>query len=96
MTLVVGLLFGSLVLLPAFLQGFISTSGWTLFLTLRLTRDCIFFPGKEHAANSRSASSSLVRMDCFNEATPFESEQIVKLPSFFASVCLRFGKAQQN
>ena len=34
--------------------------------------------------------------DCFNEATPFESEQIVKLPSFFASVCLRFGKAQQN
>ena len=59
------LLFGSLVLLPAFLQGFISTSGWTLFLTLRLTRDCIFFPGKEHAANSRSASSSLCKNGLF-------------------------------
>ena len=39
------------------------TSGWTVFLILRLTRDCIFFPGKAHAANSRSALSSLVRMD---------------------------------
>ena len=43
----------------------VSTSGWTVFLILRLTRDCIFFPGKAHAANSRSASSSLVRMDWF-------------------------------
>ena len=79
-TLVVALLFGSLKILPAFLQGFIdsicfrpsrwkglhaSTSGWTVFLILRLTRDCIFFPRKAHAANSRSASSSLVRMDWF-------------------------------
>ena len=43
----------------------VSTSGWTVCLILRLTRDCIFFPGKAHAANSRSASSSLVRMDWF-------------------------------
>ena len=43
----------------------VSTSGWTVFLFLRLPRDCIFFPGKAHAANSRSASSSLVRMDWF-------------------------------
>ena len=41
----------------------VSTSGWMVFLILRLTRDCIFFPGKAHAANYRSASSSLVRMD---------------------------------
>jgi len=24
----------------------VSTSGWTVFLILRLTRDCVFFPGK--------------------------------------------------
>ena len=43
----------------------VSTSGWTVFLILRLTRDCIFFPGKAHAANFRNASSSPVRMDWF-------------------------------
>ena len=35
----------------------------SVFLILPLARDCIFFPGKAHAANSRSAASSLVRMD---------------------------------
>ena len=35
----------------------------TVFLILPPTRDCIFFPGKAHDANSRSAASSLVRMD---------------------------------
>ena len=83
-TLVVALLFGGLVLLLAFLQGFsigfcrsvaarslfsrwerlhVSTNGWTVFLILPLTRDCIFFPGEAHAANSSSGASSLVRMD---------------------------------
>ena len=85
MTLVVALLFGSLVLLPAFLQGFIQSVSVPPLqhVTLRggracmfyewmdvvsdfaTTRDCIFFPGKAHAANSRRASSSLVRMDWF-------------------------------
>ena len=46
------------------------TSGWTVFLILRLTHDCIFFPGKAHAANSRSASSSLVRMNWFSWGKP--------------------------
>ena len=80
-TLVVALLFGSLVLLPAFLQSFIQSVSvpplhyvtlrggracmFLVFLFLRLTRDCIFFPGKAHAANSRNTSSSLVRMDWF-------------------------------
>ena len=41
----------------------VSTTGWKVFLILPLTRDCIFFPGKAHVANSRSAASSLVRMD---------------------------------
>ena len=41
----------------------VSTNGWTVFLILPLTRDCIFFPGKAHAANSSSGASSLVRMD---------------------------------
>ena len=31
----------------------VSTGGWTVFLILRFTRDCIFFPGKAHAANFR-------------------------------------------
>ena len=43
----------------------VSTSGWTVFLILGLMRDCIFFPGKAHVANSRSAASSLVRLDRF-------------------------------
>ena len=41
----------------------VSTNGWGVFLILPFTRDCIFFPGKAHATNSRSAASSLVRMD---------------------------------
>ena len=68
----------------------------TVFLILPSTRDCIVFPGKAHNANSRSAASSLVRWIGHKEATPCESEKFVKLPSFSVSVCLRFGKAQQN
>ena len=44
-------------------RSHVSTNGWTVFLILPPTRDCIFFPVKAHAANSRSAASSLVRMD---------------------------------
>ena len=42
---------------------YVSTNAWPVCLILPHTRDCIFFPGKAHAANSRSAASNLVRMD---------------------------------
>ena len=35
----------------------VSTSGWTVFLILRLTRDCIFFPGKAHSSTKTNNPS---------------------------------------